>query len=96
MSNTQSMEERFNQLNIHVSPERCLEDRKMVEDMKLLLPIAFDLFKPDLLKFIKSELDLQKKELVEKMMQLKPLYDIEYRDGKALIELEEAIQIINP
>jgi len=46
--------------------------------------------------FVKSELDLQKKELVEKMMQLKPLYDIEYRDGKALIELEEAIQIINP
>jgi len=54
----QTWQERFDALDIHVSPERCLADREMVEKMKLVLPVAWQLFKPDVKQFISKEITL--------------------------------------
>lgn len=44
----------FERLSITVYPEKCLEDKETIEKMKFLLPIAWDLFKPDLKVFLST------------------------------------------
>ena len=71
----QTWQERFDALDIHVSPERCLADREMVEKMKLVLPVAWQLFKPDVKQFISKEITLAVEEYKKRVRDIPELQD---------------------
>lgn len=45
-------ERKFDELDIQVSPPQSLYDEELIEKLKYFCPIAWDLFKPDIKKFI--------------------------------------------